>query len=457
LLEQDEAELFAPVQATTRTTLLTTLLTMPFAGLLAYGIARTITKPIQQLTSTAQHLAAGDLSQRVSLRQRDEIGQLGTSFNTMAQSLEERVAAEQQAQAEAQQLRQVEADRRQQLETVVSTYNAFADQVAQGNLTVRVDVVDGQDELTLLGHNLNRMVRGLHTISRDVQQASAAIASAAAEILASTSQQAASATEQSAAITQTTTTVEEVKAIAQQTAHQANQLVSQSHQVLDTAHQGSAAVDHTVDGMGLIRARVESIAHTILALAEQTHAIGEITATVTDLADQSNLLALNAAIEAARAGEQGKGFAVVAQHVRELAERSKSATTQVQQILHEIQRHEYRRDGDRRRHQGGDPRRRTGGAGGAGDHAHGARGRDRGAGEHASSGGSAAANGGHGADRPSDGCDPASDHRNLVINTPSRKGRQGPGQLSPILAGGRGRVPGIAAPNQRCLSWHSVS
>jgi methyl-accepting chemotaxis protein len=59
---------------------------------------------------------------------------------------------------------------------------------------------------------------------------------------------------------------------------------------------------------------------------------------VNELADQSNLLALNAAIEAARAGEQGKSFAVVAQHVRELAERSKTATAQVREILSEIQR-----------------------------------------------------------------------------------------------------------------------
>ena len=87
-----------------------------------------------------------------------------------------------------------------------------------------------------------------------------------------------------------------------------------------------------------IRTRVESIATTILALAEQTQAIGAIITTVSEIADQSNLLALNAAIEAARAGESGKSFAVVAQHVRELAERSKGATSQVKAILGEIQK-----------------------------------------------------------------------------------------------------------------------
>src|SRR5207237_6717599 len=93
-----------------------------------------------------------------------------------------------------------------------------------------------------------------------------------------------------------------------------------------------------VDGMGDIRSKVQTIAQDILALSEQTQQIGEITATVNDIADQSNLLALNAAIEAAKAGEQGKGFAVVASEVRNLAEQSKQATGKVRTILSDIQK-----------------------------------------------------------------------------------------------------------------------
>jgi methyl-accepting chemotaxis protein len=83
---------------------------------------------------------------------------------------------------------------------------------------------------------------------------------------------------------------------------------------------------------------MEAIAERILALSEQGQAIGEIIASVNDLAEQSNLLAVNAAIEAARAGEAGKGFAVVAAEVKALAEQSKQATAQVRGILNEIQR-----------------------------------------------------------------------------------------------------------------------
>lgn len=97
------------------------------------------------------------------------------------------------------------------------------------------------------------------------------------------------------------------------------------------------AVQETIGSMAQIKARVGSIAENILALSEQTQQIGEIIATVNDIASQSNMLALNAAVEAARAGEHGKGFAIVAAEVRNLAEQSRQATAQVRTILSDIQ------------------------------------------------------------------------------------------------------------------------
>jgi PAS domain S-box-containing protein len=164
------------------------------------------------------------------------------------------------------------------------------------------------------------------------------LASSAAEILAGTTQQASGAQQQAAAVAQTVTTVDEVVQTSDQAAQRAKLVAESSQRTVEVGRAGRKAVDEAVAVMGSVKEQVESLAESILALAEQAQQIGEIIATVTEIADQTNLLALNAAIEAARAGDHGKGFSVVASEVKALAEQSKKATSQVRQILGDIQK-----------------------------------------------------------------------------------------------------------------------
>jgi PAS domain S-box-containing protein len=180
--------------------------------------------------------------------------------------------------------------------------------------------------------------REVQNLIAEIGDAANALSASAAEILAAAMQQTSGASQQSAAITQTTTTVDELNSIAEQSVAQSAEMAEAAQRTVEVSHAGQAMVQETIAGMDQIRARVEGIAENILALSEQTQQIGEIIATVSDIATQSNMLALNASVEAARAGEQGKGFAVVAMEVRSLAEQSRDATAQVSSILSDIQK-----------------------------------------------------------------------------------------------------------------------
>jgi len=147
-----------------------------------------------------------------------------------------------------------------------------------------------------------------------------------------------SSSETASSVSQTATTVEEVKQTAYRAHRQAQEISEGSQQTAHVAKAGESSVEEAIEGMQRVRDRLGDIAQSVLKVGEQNQAISEITVTVSDLAEQSNLLAINAAIEAAKAGQAGKGFGVVAQEVRNLAEQSKRATAQIHTILSDTQR-----------------------------------------------------------------------------------------------------------------------
>jgi len=210
--------------------------------------------------------------------------------------------------------------------------------IAAGDLSEHLDPVHRSDEIGALAGAFGELSESLRGNLRAQGEAAASLSSASSEILAAVNQLTAGATEESAAVTQIGTTVEEVRATAEEAGERARAVADAAARSSDVAIEGQTAVATARQGMIDLSSRVDTIAQRILALSEQTQAIGEIVTTVTDIADQSNLLAVNAAIEAAKAGEQGRGFAVVAQEVRNLADQSREATAQVSGILGEIQK-----------------------------------------------------------------------------------------------------------------------
>ena len=271
---------------------------------LAMYLSRIIAVPLKEISATAERIAVGDLSVTITMNNRqDEVGILEQTFARMTDSLKGMAG--------------------------------WAGKIAAGDLRFKVQPQSDKD---VLGNAFATMVENLQQLTFDITEGINVLGTSANEISASTTQFAASATETATAVSETTTTVEEVRQTAKVSSQKAKTVADTAQKVAQISQSGKKATDETVEGMGRIRQQMESIAESMVRLSEQSQAIGQIVATVEDLAAQSNLLAVNAAIEAARAGEHGKGFAVVAQEVKSLAEQSKQATNQVRTILNDIQK-----------------------------------------------------------------------------------------------------------------------
>jgi len=213
-----------------------------------------------------------------------------------------------------------------------------AQRIAAGDLAVELPDDGRKDETGVLTRSFAQMIARLRDMMREIGEGVTVLASSASQITASTAQVAASSAQTASAVAETSATAEEVKQTAKVASDKALQVQDAAQKSADASHGGLQAMNDSIAAMGQIRAQMESVAQSILRLADQGIAIGEIIATVNDLADQSNLLSVNAAIEAARAGEEGAGFRVVAQEIRSLAEQSKQATVQVRALLGDIQK-----------------------------------------------------------------------------------------------------------------------
>ncbi len=181
------------------------------------------------------------------------------------------------------------------------------------------------------------LYRIINKISAELKEGISVIGESAAEIQATVSEISAGAAETASSISETTTTVEEVRQTSMVSGKKAQGMMETAQKATEISEKGMESSQLMVEGMNEIEKQMQLIHQTISRLSEKNRSIGEITSTVSDIADQSNLLAVNAAIEAAKAGEHGRGFSVVAQEIRSLSDQSKKSTAQVKEILSEIQ------------------------------------------------------------------------------------------------------------------------
>ncbi len=184
---------------------------------------------------------------------------------------------------------------------------------------------------------LARQQAQLIQVGNSINDLAQRVASASEELSASADEQARGANRQKAQTESVSTAMEEMTATVLEVAQNASQSSEAAATASKAATDGVQLVRESVTGIKLVADTSRKLAQVLGQLDSQAAEIDRIINVINDIADQTNLLALNAAIEAARAGDAGRGFAVVADEVRKLAEKTMTATKEVENSIRDIQ------------------------------------------------------------------------------------------------------------------------
>ncbi len=275
---------------------------------------------IDNVTNHLKKISSGKIDANYADPNNEYLFEIITQFNKLQTGIKERLTSEED---------------KEKLQKQIKELLRIVSAAADGDFTVNANVT--ADTLGALADSFNLMVSDLSHLIRDVKKSAEQVSQFTKGMLDTTTSMSSGAENQAHEIEHISNLVKDMASLAGNTNNSALRAADSAKLAKEVAERGGNIVKQSIEGMHRIRETVLETSRRVKALGESSIRIGEITEFISDIASRTNLLALNATIEAARAGEAGRGFTVVADEVRNLAERSSRAASEIAKLLDDIQ------------------------------------------------------------------------------------------------------------------------
>ncbi|MBP0049970.1 methyl-accepting chemotaxis protein [Marinobacterium sp. AK62] len=301
-----------------------------FASLVILGLALAVAlaiikygvlDPVKRIQKTVDAVRGGDTEARTRVESRDELGQMATVLDMLLDEKETAIA------------KQAEENKKLNNSIIELIQSVF--KISQRDLTVRVPVAE--DITGAVADSINQLAQSIENVLLEV--------SAITKEVNTTSVQVKNQSE--AVLEQANKEQEEINATLEglDSAISAMQLISKlaatsnsaSQKAISTSETAKESVSDTINSINKMRQTIHEAEKRIKRLGERSQEIGGIINLINNISERTHILSLNASMHAASAGEAGRGLMVVVDEVQRLAENSREATAEIENLVNNIQ------------------------------------------------------------------------------------------------------------------------